>query len=181
MAKDVSFTFDCQVWQGSCSAAVWQLAMGSYNCVLWCWMSRNSPWPRLQDIKCTGLEVMFLQFLVEPLLSPSKPQRGMPMILSSQALLSLQSEVLQTFKEKRSDPVRLVWACEKDVGCQKVLSATYGGCCFDDILTMSHKKSKAWCATHCKYCPTAIPPFAQQRYCDEVTVKLCCIIVFGEC
>ena len=91
------------------------------------------------------------------------------MILSSEALLSLQSEVAKAFKEKSASHVKLVWACEKDVGCQRVLSATYGGCCFDDIMTMSHEKSTAWCATHCKYCPTAFPPSAEGRYFEELT------------
>eukprot|EP00435_Cladocopium_sp_Y103_P022370 s2929_g5.t1 len=35
------------------------------------------------------------------------------------ALLSLQSEVVQAFKEKSASHVQLVWACEKEVGCQK--------------------------------------------------------------
>lgn len=91
------------------------------------------------------------------------------MILSSEALLSLQSEVAKAFKEKSASHVKLVWACEKDVGCQRVLSATYGGCCLDDIMTMSHEKSTAWCATHCKYCPTAFPPSAEGRYFEELT------------
>lgn len=53
--------------------------------------------------------------------------------------------------------VDMIWAVEKDKGCQKILKDTYSVCCFDDIMKLNHTGKALWCTTHEKHCPLPVP------------------------
>lgn len=74
----------------------------------------------------------------------------------SKAALSLQTAARRFLKKHRKmsamDHVRITSACEIDKACQEVLGATYGHCCFEDIVTMDMGKKVCYCTTHKKNC-----------------------------
>ena len=111
-------------------------------------MPWNSPWPSYLQYKVSAATLHHLSLCIPS--HSSKPE----------ALLSLQSSAAAAFQERAltgASHAKLMWACEKEPACQRVLASTYGGCCFDDIMSLSTKKSTAWCASHCKFCSTVVP------------------------
>ena len=77
-----------------------------------------------------------------------------------QALLSIQAAVNKMFPECRprgiKNHVDMIWAVEKEKGCQKILKDTYSVCCFGDILKLDHTEKTLWCTTHNMYCPVSV-------------------------
>lgn len=82
------------------------------------------------------------------------------MVLShAKALISLQmAESKALSKQGRilfDWGARIHWACEKDSACQKVLTSTFGNCCFEDVKDVQNIKadSTGYCVTHGMQCP----------------------------
>ena len=64
---------------------------------------------------------------------------------------------LPEFKFKGWECMKVLWACERDEGCQKILKDTYGCCVFKDIFDLRKDQKTAWCCTHEKMCSTEVP------------------------